>query len=148
MAKPKKMRLFVPNIGDQLTLAADWTFTLHPEDRNNTFWKRAELPAYRTTWGQVVGDKEGTTDPICSVIAGPNATVFLQDPKGNQFSPEVTLPKGTVLKCSRVYIRNGGQDMKDFASLTWSIVKCPQKKLKGRFWVKLADANTMVIETP
>ena len=141
----KKMTLFVPNIGDELTLAADWTFTLHPESRNNTFWKRSGLPSIRTRWNQVVGDEK---DPICTVVECPNHTNFLQDSKGNQFSPEVTLPKGTVLKCARVYIRNGNQDMRDFASLTWSIAKCPDKKLKGRFWAKLADCNQMVIVTP
>ncbi len=28
------MRLFIPTIGDQLELAADWTFALHAERRN------------------------------------------------------------------------------------------------------------------
>jgi len=138
------MTLYVPDIGDELTLAEDWTFVLHPERRNAKFWERAELPTYSSRYNYTSG---GTAGGECKIIQGPNATVWLEDKNGNQFSPNVTLPKGTVLKCARVYIR-ARKDLQAYSSLTFTIVKCPEKKLKGRFWVKLADANNMVIETP
>lgn len=52
---------------------------------------------------------------------------------------EVTLPKGTVLKVHRIYIRSGN---KDFDSVTFNASVIAGKKVKGcRFWAKLADVN-------
>jgi len=57
---------------------------------------------------------------------------------------KVTLPKGTVLKLHRIYIRNGS---KDFDSVTFNASRISGKKVKGcRFWVKLDDANRMEFE--
>jgi hypothetical protein len=63
------------------------------------------------------------------------------DWRNDMNSHQVTLPAGTILNVNRIYIRNG---CKDFDSVTFSIKKCPDKKLKGRFWAKLGDVNKIV----
>lgn len=57
---------------------------------------------------------------------------------------DVIIPRGTVLKFSRVYIRQGTSSGWD--SVTFTIVSCPIKQLKGRFWVKVHDANLIHYE--
>jgi hypothetical protein len=57
---------------------------------------------------------------------------------------DVTLPKDTILKVDRIYIRQGSED---FDSVTFRISDCPNKDLiKKRFWVKLDDANKLEFE--
>jgi hypothetical protein len=57
---------------------------------------------------------------------------------------DITFPKGTVLKVSRLYVRAPASS---FDSITFSIVSCPIKALnKARFWVKLMDANKIEFE--
>lgn len=63
---------------------------------------------------------------------------------------KVTFPKGSILKVSRIYIRNG---QKNFDSMTF-FVKFPKdfipKKLSGRkrFWAKLENCNNIEFEKP
>jgi len=125
--------LLVPDIGTDLTLAEDWTFVLVPEYRNDKLWTAAGLPNYGHS--QAVKVKRGDAP----------GEVFLVDEQGTEFVPQVTLPKGTVLRCARVYIRNG-KNASNFSSLTWTIKKCPDKTLKGRFWARLHDCNNMIVE--
>lgn len=129
--------LFVPDIGVEVTLAEDWTFVLYPEQRNAKLWESAGFPSLGPRWGKNTSEYQ--------VVAGENATLYLRDVRGNSFTPYVTLPKGTVLKCSRVYIRQNAQT---YSSLTWTISSCPDTNLKGRFWAKLTDCNKMIIELP
>lgn len=57
---------------------------------------------------------------------------------------DITFPRGTVLKVSRLYVRAPASS---FDSITFSIVSCPIKALnKARFWVKLMDANKIEFE--
>lgn len=58
---------------------------------------------------------------------------------------QVVIPKGTVLTVRRIYIRQGGGD---YDSITFTIPKgcCPDKKIHGRFWAKLADVNLIKCE--
>jgi hypothetical protein len=100
--------LNIPTIGTLLTLDKDWLFILHSEYRNFAFWNNCQ----KTT---------------------PNPESI-----GYGKTISVTLPKGTVLSVSRIYIRNGASD---YDSITFSIKECPIKGIKGRFWVKLEDAN-------
>lgn len=39
------MKLYVPDIGDKITLSADWTFKLYQESRNMAFLKKQNLPS-------------------------------------------------------------------------------------------------------
>jgi hypothetical protein len=52
----------------------------------------------------------------------------------------VTFPAGWELGIDRIYIRQGRSS---FDSVTFS---CPYNGKKVRFWVKLADANKIVME--
>jgi len=64
-----------------------------------------------------------------------------QKPYGNPaVTMPVVLPKGTVLTVSRIYIRQG---QTNFDSITFNC-KVPNSRIKGRFWVKLEDANHIV----
>lgn len=117
--------LYIPTIGDSFTLAEDWTFTLHDEYRNTDMRSIIEGEAFqqlvlRHNWKDV----------------------------------QVTLPKGSVLKVDRIYIRKG---VGDYDSITFWLTDCPNKAWapkkaggtaagRGRFWVKLADANNILFE--
>jgi hypothetical protein len=106
------MKLFIPEIGTNLTLQSDWVFTLYKEQRNLTLFKKLNYE--------------------------------VQDRWNLRHLPEmckVTIPKGTVLTISRVYIRNGNDG---YSSVTFTISKTENKKhqLSGsRFWAKLIDVN-------
>ena len=60
-------------------------------------------------------------------------------------SAKVSLPSGTVLVVDRIYIRQGAAD---FDSISFRLKKGdhPDKKVWGRFWVKLGDANRIHCE--
>lgn len=121
-------RLYIPELGTVITLAEDWTFDVIREHRNTSLydsWKDC-------SWEEAKKDKA-----VCK------------------------LPKGTVLVIDRIYIRKG---QTDFNSVSfnipakfykpddiWEFVyndKYSKTKAKKsvRFFVKLADANTMMIE--
>lgn len=114
----------IPTIGSQFVLSEMWTFSLHPERRNDKFWEKM-------LW--LDGEKD---PPIPSYSDQYDAAR-----NGEDLSVKLSLPAETCLKVSRMYIRNGGAE---YDSVTWTIVSHPtNKKVKGRFWVKLEDANTM-----
>jgi hypothetical protein len=132
------MRLLIPTIGTVLTLTKPWTFRLHEESRNTKFANQPLLDLDYKSWpgGQHLPDPNN-----------PGKTKWVQNTAKAQ---DITLPKGTKLKVSRIYIRNGGKDMKDYDSVTFycnSHIKGKKGKLviKGRFWAKLLDVNSMDI---
>jgi hypothetical protein len=117
------MRLFIPTLGTLLELTSDWTFTLHHEPRNITLFEHLSLTFDSCYWQKKLDD------------------------------PVVTIPKGTLLKIDRIFIRNG---MSDYDSVTFSAPdikvasagywaqrdpKAKKTKRAVRFWAKLEDAN-------
>lgn len=99
--------MYIPTVGDEITLAADWTFSLYNEYRNEgmikfTFpgaefdWKLTKLPS-------------GEVSQYGSKMA------------------EVVLPKGAVLKIDRIYIRKGA---KDYDSVTFILQSIPKKDIE------------------
>lgn len=116
------MRFYVPTLGDIIHLSDDWTFDLYWESRNIKF---AETMGFERPegygWGRNV--------PIVG---------------------QATLPKKTQLKIARIYIRGTASRMREFDSITFTIADTPlkvgKKKVKGRFWVKLRDANRILCE--
>ena len=57
---------------------------------------------------------------------------------------DVTFPKGTVLKVSRLYVKSPASS---YDSITFIVDSSPMKSLvKGRFWVKLMSANHIEFE--
>lgn len=124
--------LYIPDIGESITLAEDWTFKLRYETRNKT--TLVAIGARSTGWRTWVR---------------PNG-IPLTTPYGQTSLPyeTVTLPAGTVLKVDRVYIRKGNAE---FSSITFIITKdsgaAVDKKLHGkRFWAKLPEVNTIEFE--
>jgi hypothetical protein len=118
----------IPTIGTELELAADWNFNLYNEGRNRKFWEKIipEVAYY---------DAERDRQMIHGRLWGYSGS-------GNYGHP-VTLPQGTRLKVARIYIRQGADS---FDSITFTIVKHSEnKKIKGRFWVKLAEVNQMFV---
>ncbi|MDB4278274.1 hypothetical protein N9917_01590 [Deltaproteobacteria bacterium] len=127
------MRLLIPSIGTVLMLTEDWTFDLYAESRNQKFANQPLLDLGFTSYSPWEWKRDATTGQQERVPIPP---------------VPVTLPKGTQLKVSRIYIRNGGKDMKSFDSVTFycnSNIKGKKGKtvIKGRFWAKLLDVNSM-----
>ena len=150
--------MWIPTIGDELTLAKPWRFSLHSEHRNADMMKFAFNIKF--SW-------DGTKGPD-----GKKIELF------SKFA-EVELPAGAVLKVDRIYIRKGGADMKEYDSVTFILQSLPKTKIaipevkdvwqskvtnpekpkyskengsyvkktfikkKIRFWAKLRDVNTM-----
>lgn len=109
------MQLYIPTLGDQLQLTENWTFEIWDEYRNKQFLS-----------------KYGELGPIKDLATNRWGYVY----KGYTIS----LPKDTVLKVDRIYIR---RTCKNFDSITF-VVFGPKKL--GRFWVKLSEANNIVFE--
>lgn len=122
------MRLHIPELGTKLVLTADWTFDLHFERRNEKF-----------------GGKMNITPPTPDPYAKSWAYTGWNQPER---SISVTLPAGTILTVSRIYIRSGA---KKFSSVTF-FAHLPNPKgkgkpvSKGRFWAKLAKVNEIECE--
>ena len=118
------MKLYIPEIGDVITLSEDWSFTLYSESRNlelwlittgesrekyyeieNEHWKQWRLSNPNTRWAQCARNVP------------------------------YMFPKGTQLKIDRIYIRKGAEE---FSSLSF-FTTINNKKV--RFWAKLTDVN-------
>jgi hypothetical protein len=111
------MKLNIPTVGTRLRLLEDWEFTIQNERRNRRFWE----------------SYFGKPCPSDYVYSG-GAKIWLQ----------ASLPKGTILKVDRIYIRQG---MPLFDSITFNLTNTATTfNTKGRFWVKLADANKIEAE--
>ncbi len=130
------MKLYIPEISDEIRLIEDWTFDLYNEDRNSTLM-------------------EITKDPRQSSY----------DWKPDYGIIPCTIPAGAVLKVDRIYIRKGKgeysslsflwKDMRTESKMeeirgyrdnepTGKFVKIPRKPV--RFWAKLQDVNKIVFE--
>lgn len=126
------MNLFIPDISTKFVLTAPWTFTMYMEDRNNKFI--GELLAHKWDMRKPEKDEDGYYKYAWNAkVLGP-----------------VTLPEGTKLTVDRIYIRKG---QRDFNSISfhaylelYSVGSAKPTKIKGRFWVKLEDANKIQME--
>jgi len=136
------MKLYIPEIGDEIILTAHWTFDLYNESRNETLMEKIG-DTRQTTWG---GNDYG--------------------------SIPCTIPEGAKLKIDRVYIRKGISEYSSISFLwvgerTQSkvmertavaigmngygsraeyqyTVKKPARPI--RFWAKLEDVNKIEFE--
>lgn len=116
------MHFYVPTLGDKIYLQEDWTFTLHRERRNNVFAGKIGI-----------GDKK--------VIKNRGYQYSYVDWSDKQEAP-ATIPRGSCLIVDRIYIRGRNRN---YDSITFRMDGSPDKRItKGRFWVKLKDANKIV----
>lgn len=130
------MKLYIPEIGDQIILTNDWTFDLYAENRN------CEL-------GGTIGyNVRYISSWVNGVYIHNSNPCFLWATEGQVKTHVIpyTLPAGTVLKIDRIYIRKGA---KDFSSVSFFITSKEKIKSTGkhlRFWAKLADCNNIEFE--
>lgn len=118
------MQLFVPTIGSKLKLSEEWRFNVYSEHRNISL-------------GQF--------------IACPNKDKLKKYCYPVENIGTLILPKDTVLKLDRIFIR---KDMDGFDSMSFfvestSLEKDPNwqgRKSQVRFWAKLEDCNTIKFE--
>lgn len=132
------MRLYVPEIGDELKLVADWRFKTVAERRNSMLFDVFEVPDEA---------RHPKAEPDFRYASnGLNRWKYLD--------VEFQLPAGTILKLDRVYIRKGAGD---YSSLTFYIIDSPDKRVvtkkKGgtapkavRFWVNLPETRNIEFE--
>lgn len=131
------MKLYIPEIGDEIKLATDWTFDLYNEYRNETLMT-------------VMNDIRETFDS-----------------EDQDFGAiPCTIPAGEILIVDRIYIRKGQEDFSSI-SFFWKNrrtlarieeypanrrgpagVTVTEKKPARpvRFWAKLADTNNIEFE--
>ncbi len=149
----KERGMYIPTIGDEVTLASDWTFLLFYEYRNAAMIKFI-FPGTEFKYRDMVlpsGEMPEYLEPIARVL----------------------LPMGAVLKVDRIYIRKGKGE---YDSVTLILQSVPKKEIavpderdvwitdknnlgrsigggkyvkktftksKIRFWAKLKDVNEM-----
>ena len=110
------MKLYIPEIGDILTLSNEWTATIRNESRNHVLLAKL---GYVTSW---------------------NKGMYLKDDHRHVVSSTtLTFEKGDQLKVDRIYVRKGAAE---YSSISFIIHKA-KSKIKGRFWVKLDEANSL-----
>lgn len=125
------MKFFVPAVGYQIVLAADWNFSLYLEDRNDTCLKLLAPKVYedvKSNWHN--RSKSGKGWPL------------------DYKHESVMLPKGTKLEIDRVYVRTANKAKEgsdNYDSITFKVVG---EKSKVRFWAKLEDVNNIEYELP
>lgn len=136
------MKLHIPRLGDDLTLASDWAFMLYDEYRNQTMTEQMGI----------------TFPPKPHFNRDENPPVL------------VTIPAGEKLKVDRIYIRKGAADF-DSVTFLWTgrstepkIINRTMRRVNGpndyqdipyeskkprkpvRFWAKLDDVNKIEFE--
>lgn len=123
------MKMYIPEISDEIRLLADWTFELFNEGRNGSLMEK-------------IGDPRRT----CGTWANDYGAI------------PCTIPAGAVLKIDRIYIRKGKGDYSSITFL-WKGEALPAKtetysdgstgrvpRIPIRFWAKLDDVNNIEFE--
>lgn len=113
------MQLYIPNVGERIILAANWTFRLFNEGRCQPF-----------------NDCPSPAEPVDN----PNYSI-------SQVK-RCTLPAGTVLLVDRVYLRQGLDAFASLSFRIGSTSAPWVTKQRKRFWAKLEDVNQMQIAPP
>lgn len=159
------MRLYIPEIGDTLTLAADWEFTLHKESRNMELWAavdaeshpmldrlRKELDNAREEMAVIVGRMY--EEPVVGRLLGMPTTrraFYSKEDERRAYelrdkiyhlehsaTVPLTLPRRTVLSVDRIYVRKGASDYSSvsFYIQSTSLVPLQPTELQARGFKK------------
>lgn len=128
------MNVFIPTIGSELILAKACPVTIHSEYRNSSFLSAMGVAMDQKYINKTYGDLSVENKTL---VAKYKVKVSLKE-------VSITIPAGTALKVTRIYIRQGAED---FDSMTF---QCAGNKdfPKGRFWLKLTDVNRFNVEDP
>lgn len=113
------MKMFIPTIGTIITLTKNWEFDIHEEYRNYA----------------------------CLQLLFPDQKIDQYGWRNGKPTPprKFAFKKGSVLKVDRIYIRKGKAEY-DSISFVLQHDSSGEISKKPRFWVKLADANTITCE--
>lgn len=160
---PIDITLFVPDIGDKITLEEDWNFRLNDEYRNREFMddlKKAGLldnsemktkyqeflsnySGYLKTtpsFGTFLGDKDKDLYDLRNNILD---TRMIEDIRNDLYYSDkyvtTTIPDGCEIFIDRVYIRKGASDYSSITFRVEGMENMPKKSY--RFWVKLHDTR-------
>lgn len=121
-------KLFIPAIGDRLTLTSPWDFKLYLEHRNIKF-----------------AESEGFTMPTSAT--GYTYNVYVPGTNYELATVDHQLPTGTVLECDRIYIKSfskrAASAEDSFDSITWKVVVNGKPARVKRFWVKLTECANL-----
>ncbi len=132
------MKCTVPTVSELIILEEDWKFSLFDEYRNNSILENIEK----------ISVKNEDDDPEwIKKLFPPLYDKYFEKrslPGYQKTHVDVMLPKGTVLKVSKVYIRGVSKASRSYDSYTFNIQTGPILK-QGKFWAKLSDVNTMNI---
>lgn len=157
-------RLFIPEIGTEITLAEHCTLTIYPERRNHKLLEKLGYTGFPTFWPDDTGLEEYVDFCLTSEQDAEFDELFAKSQKNtDDFDREtwtkerkkfyqkykdvlvqnvpLLLVDGTVLKVDRIYIRKGN---KEYSSLTFYAKNGPYKG--QRFWAKLDEVNQLIIE--
>lgn len=123
------MKLYIPEVGAEITLTADWVFNLHFDNGNNSLLEYKNIIS--------------TGDDAYS--------------RRNDLPVPCMIPAGETLKVERIYIRKGKKEFSSL-TFSWKNKSLPRRlhpkpmwggeayiipKTPVRFWAKLADVNTI-----
>jgi hypothetical protein len=121
--------LFIPAIGDRITIMKPWLFKLYLERRNHNF---AE------TEGHTIVPSNHSWNVYRRNVYGSN---------GMLATVNHTITPGTVLECDRIYIKTTSKSAKtdedSYDSITWKVILNGKAVRNKRFWVKLTDCYNL-----
>lgn len=161
-----KVNLCIPPLGTKIVLAEPWSFDLFWESRNEklieTLGIRKQVygPTQKLKGYRYVPDPNGRRDrwgylqTVKEEYEYDHTPSYWKweggvEPKDGELIKRITLPRGSKLSVSRIYIRCGGAERRAYNSVTFSLIKGRKKKGEptpphGRFWAKLYDVNQIV----
>lgn len=163
--EPVDIQLYVPDIGDKITLEKDWTFTLYEESRNGEFiqdLKKQDLldnnPAHERHQEFLTkyAGKLKTTPTIESFKCYGDGYTYnlpenlldqtiLVDIRNDLWYKDnyayATIPAGCVIHIDRIYIRKGASGYSSITFRVEGMQNMPKKSY--RFWVKLLDTRSI-----
>jgi len=139
------MKLFIPTIGVSLKLTSPATVKVYFESRNNQFLNRLGVYYPRLAYNPYTRKDyyvAGRQIPALSTSEKAIQKKYGVVLSGIEFCT-LTLPAGSELTVSRIYLRKG---VSDYDSVTFSLKKAGKDSVYGRFWIKLEDVNTLEVE--
>lgn len=163
-----KVNLCIPPLGTKIVLAEPWSFDLFYENRNEKLIETLGLrkwvenkpqilkgtrtvpdgTTYKDQWGYTQRGYK-TEEYEYTHTSGAWEWQDGLNPQYGELIKRITLPRGSKLSVSRIYIRCGGAERRAYNSVTFSLIKGRKKKGEptpphGRFWAKLYDVNQIV----
>jgi hypothetical protein len=159
------MKLYIPELGDRLKLEEDWSFEPVLDRRNLTIfeglmdkekWNSLTTTIFNRKNNELInknfpekfditlGEFKDLPKELISYSSRYNNYSLLYNNKEKLLGTEITIPKDSILKVDRIYIRKGADD---YSSVTFYIESIPGIKFKKkiRFFASLRDVNNIEV---